>query len=376
MATATLTTLTPVHVGSGQTLKKGFDFIQEGSWIGIIDIAKVVALIGEASIPQLSAAIEKGEPLGDFLKKGRGFKDQSLEKLSHRISKAVGISNSTTELKEQYRVALKGPCIPGSSIKGAIKTALFNEATTDSFLTSLQPGDLKNRRGKWDDETVEKKIFGPNANEKTTRFLKVGDAHFNDLQTEIREVGIYNAYRNNWDFKKGNSFLAEVIPANAPAVFEIKIDALLWERNKERYPEKWNTLSSAFIDENSSRLCQLINAFTKTTLAWEIEDLEGSGFDGSAEGEAMLDGLDEIYKQVTALAVEAREAIFRIGGNSGWRFTTGGWVTKQALAINDQDYMQLRRAVQKRDYSGMELWPKTRKMTTGGTPLGFVKISF
>jgi hypothetical protein len=79
MATATLTTLTPVHVGSGQTLKKGFDFIQEGNKIGFLDLDKIVNLIGVDSIPQLSAAIEKGEPLGDFLRKGRGFKSFKLE---------------------------------------------------------------------------------------------------------------------------------------------------------------------------------------------------------------------------------------------------------------------------------------------------------
>ncbi len=376
MAIATLTTLTPVHIGSGQTLKKGFDFIQEGNRIGFLNLDKMVNLIGKDSIPQLSAAIERGEPLGEFLRKDRGFKDFKLEDISHRVSDAVKISVTATELKEQYHTSMKGACIPGSSLKGSIKTALWESLVTESFLSTLQRADF-GFIPKWKDATIEKKLFGQNANEKSTRFLKIGDCHFETVPTQVHEVGIYNAYRDHWKFKQGNNFLAEVIPAQVTAQVEIKFDKTLLDRNTDKYPEKWNNTDTHFITEDISGMCLLLNNYMKTLLQWEFDDLEKSGFDGEQEGQAMLDALDSMYQQIETIEKSnSKQGILRIGGNSGWKFTTGGWITKPAVPISDDDFHQLRRTIQKRDYSGMELWPKTRKMTTNGIPLGFVKIAF
>ncbi|TKK65851.1 type III-A CRISPR-associated RAMP protein Csm5 [Ilyomonas limi] len=376
MAKATFTTLTPVHVGSGQTLRKGFDFIQEGNKIGFLDIDKIVNLIGSDSIPQLSAAIEKGEPLGEFLRKGRGFKNYKLEDICVRIAEAVNVSANTTELKEHYRVSIKGACIPGSSLKGAIKTAIWESLATDDFLNALKRTDF-GFPPKWKDATVDKKLFGQNANEKSTRFLKVGDCHFTDIPTQICEVGIYNAYRKSWDFKNGNSFLAEVIPAHSTAQTEIKLDRLLLKCNIERYGEKWQATDTSFITEDIHLFCERINTYTKTLINWEFMDLENNGFDREKEGERMLDTLNSVYKQIEEIEKkQSNETILRVGGSSGWKFTTGGWITKPAVPISDEDYLQLRRTIQKRDYSNMDFWPKTRKMTIGGIALGFVKISF
>ncbi len=383
MLTVTLTTLTPVHIGSGQTLKKGFDFLLEGNKVGFMDLDKIVSFIGEDYISQLSASIERGESLGTFLREGRGFKHLELKDISSRIADGVYLSPTVAELKEQYHTSIKGACIPGSSLKGAIKTAIWDSLTNDDFFNSLQSKDFgflnqKKVVEKWKDATIEKKLFGPNANEKSTRFLKIGDCHFEATSTQVHEVGIYNAYRGGyWDFKKGNNFLAEVIPAKASAQLEIKIDEQLLQRNTSRYHEKWERTNTDFVSNGFAGLCQLINSYTKNLLDWEFEDLETNGFDKEEAGENMLDNLNIIYKSIDAIEQKkCNEAILRIGGNCGWKFTTSGWITKENAPLSEDDFYQLRKAIQKRDYSEMNFWPKTRKMTMQGVPLGFVKISF
>jgi CRISPR-associated protein Csm5 len=382
MALATLTTLTPVHIGSGQTLKKGFDFIQEGNRIGFLDLDKVIRLIGSDSIPQLSAAIEKGEPLSDFLRKGRGFKNFGLEDIVHRIADAKNIATHVTELKEQYFTSIKGVCIPGSSLKGAIKTAIWETLTNEEFLKTLERKDFgfENRRKnkwEWNDQAIEKKLFGKNANEKSTRFLRIGDCHFENVQTQVFEVGIYNAYRSNWDFKNGNNILAEVIPAGASSLFEIKFDDLLLKTNKTKYPEDWVDTHTHFISGSTSDFCGMINSYTKNLLNWEFEDLQTNGFDKHVEGETMLNELERVYKFVSDAENSLNnQAFIRIGGSNGWKFTTGGWTTKPDVPLSDDEFGDLRKTIQRRDYSDMGFWPKTRKMTVTGIPFGFVKISF
>jgi hypothetical protein len=72
-----------------------------------------------------------------------------------------------------------------------------------------------------------------------------------------------------------------------------------------------------------------------------------------------------------------REMILRVGGYSGYLFTTGQWIgMKKQISISDIEFNNLRRFIQKRDYSQMAIWPKTRKVTSGGQLFGFVKISF
>lgn len=69
------------------------------------------------------------------------------------------------------------------------------------------------------------------------------------------------------------------------------------------------------------------------------------------------------------------EIIIRIGANSGWRFITAAWVLKLEEQMNVNQVNSLRRTIQKKDYSDMELWPKTRKISSDGQLFGFVKIS-
>lgn len=372
MAKAILTTLTPVHVGSGQTLNRNIDFGQEGDRIGFFDLDKIVRMIGPEQINQLTNIIERGEPMLDFLRSGRHLNNH-LEEFCKRLSKVNNISATTSQLKEHYRTSLKGVCIPGSSLKGALKTAIWDKALTDEVLQNINTSDLKTRYGKWSDKQLDTKLFGKMETEKTTRFIKVTDIQFPETETEVFETIILNQKFQNWEIKRGNRFLLECIPANSKASFDIALNENLLKENKKRYPATFSKVNTEFITNDFIHLMKTINEFTKSILDWDIKELEEASFDYLIEGNNMLDIYDNIFKQIDSLS--KNEFIIRLGGSSGWKFTTGGWITKEALNISESDFDAIRKEIQRRFYPEAVLLPKTRKVTSKGTPFGFVKIA-
>src|SRR5690606_23020834 len=134
MSRATLTTLTPVHVGNGRKYQRNFDFIVEHNRIGFIDLHKVFGIIGgsQQTINLITDVIERKQNLMDTLKSKCGKSNIKLEDISNKIININGqLPQNVIELKEHYSTSLKGICIPGSSLKGAIKTAILKHLTSE-----------------------------------------------------------------------------------------------------------------------------------------------------------------------------------------------------------------------------------------------------
>ncbi|OFX37260.1 MAG: type III-A CRISPR-associated RAMP protein Csm5 [Bacteroidetes bacterium GWA2_32_17] len=369
---ATLTTLTPVHIGNGTTYNKNIDFIQSENKIGIIDEKKVLNLIGTENINQWVSAIDNGGNEFFDLLKQRGWNNE-LEHISSRICELKNTETKSTQLKEQYRTAIKGACIPGSSLKGAIKTCIFDYLTSDDdFINQCKIDDLKiGNKEKWSDSQTDNKIFGKTANEKSTRFLKIGDIHFGNINTDIINVGILDKYHEQWDFKLGQQYYAESIPSGATTNFQMKIDTILLEKNIEKYPSLWNSKKTEPFNNGVENLCEIINGSTISSLNFELATLENENIDDNIK-HTIINTLKSLILEIENRS--ENEIIIRIGANSGWRFTTAAWVLKLEDQMNENQINSLRKTIQKKDYSNMELWPKTRKISTDGQLFGFVKI--
>ncbi|HQH18489.1 MAG TPA: type III-A CRISPR-associated RAMP protein Csm5 [Bacteroidales bacterium] len=383
---ATLTTLTPVHIGNGTTYNKNIDFIQSGKNIGIVDEEKVLQIIGEENIHQWVASINKGGDAFILLLKQRGWTEDKLDAISSRIDNLINLNNKSTQLKEIYRTPIKGITIPGSSIKGSIKTAVLNSFMSNEFLANTAVNDLKKWKEKkdpntgkliptnvkWSDAKIDKKIFGQNANEKSTRFLKVFDAHFGEIQANVYEMQILDAFHDGWRFKQGQQVLLEAIPSGSIADIDITIDTLLLNKNRQLNPSLWSNDKMHFLLNGINGLCKIVNDFTKSLIKYDYNSLKEESL--SDAGITMLNNAVEIHKIFKTLG--ENEMILRVGGNSGYLFTTGQWVENKGFEISPEDFQNLRKNIQKRDYSDMDIWPKTRKISTDGQVFGFVKIKF
>lgn len=382
MATATLTTITPVHVGSGQKMLRDFDFLVKDGKVGIIDLEKVISIIGIDKITQLTSVIENRESIFDYLRNGRGLDNINIEDICTRMCVNRAPNSRANELKEHYHTSLKGPCIPGSSLKGSIKTALWESVCKKEFLETLSVEDFKNRKGKWDNEKIDQKLFGNNPNEKATRFLKVSDVHFNLPKTSIYEIGIFNKFSNSWGFKDGQFFLSECLPIGITGKFELKIDNDWLKKNKEFYPNKWNTPTVMSLDKDGIELLKDLNKYTIAIIKDEYNILKDAGFANNSNLEdspanKMLSNLSKVYSLAKGIEHNNEpSAIIRLGGNSGWTFMTRGWIKYvPEEVLDDQNYSSIRKTIQRNKIYHEDFWPKTRKMTTSGMPLGFVKIS-
>lgn len=372
---ATITTLTPVHIGNGTTYNRNIDFIQYNDKIGIIDENKVLSILGENYIDQWVAAINKGNNEFINLLKSRGWKQGDLESVCSRIMVSRQPESKATQLKEIYRTNLKGITIPGSSLKGSIRTAVFDSFITeeDKTIEGLTMDDISSRRFgkiKFESKKLEQRYLGKNANESSTRFIKVGDAHFTTTNAQVNEMQILNMYRSGWGFKRGQQILLEAIPARAKAHFSFSIDKDLLKLNKLKEPHKWPGNKLSYLNSNQD-IFTLINKFTRSLINFDWGNLENEDLQ---DAEQLCSTYQQLNDQFDGL--KEGECILRVGGNSGYLFTTGHWVGfDNVMDISNDDFNLLRKKVQRRDYSHMEMWPKTRKTTNDSELFGFVKIS-
>lgn len=139
-----------------------------------------------------------------------------LEQYSRRIilSWANEIKPTDT-LKEYIHDGLGRPYIPGSSIKGAIRTAVLASCCKER-------DDLeqyaRNKSGKVTAKIIEQKFFGKDANSDVFRFLHVGDAFFGkNYEAAVRMVNINEREKAGfWDMTK--SQLLEVLSPDDEAI--------------------------------------------------------------------------------------------------------------------------------------------------------------
>lgn len=198
-----LETLTSLHIGSGNMLQKDSDFVfgkdaENFSVVGVIDPRKVLALVGEENIDAWTVAIENGRSTNDIVKQyapNATIADYSLHTIDSYLSR------TPQQIKEFIRDGLDRPYIPGSSIKGAIRTAVLA-----SIAATMNDADLRATRnnGNITAKTFEAKVFGKDPNHDVFRYLLVGDAFATGYRTAVYNMVNINerTERGFWDTSK------------------------------------------------------------------------------------------------------------------------------------------------------------------------------
>lgn len=369
MTSVKLKTLTPVHIGSGRELARDVEFLQWNNEIGVIDEKKTLEIIGEENIGTWVAIIESQEPLLNYLttiKKNLKLMDVCKYTMPLYANKY----SQTRTLKEQLRNGTGKPYIPGSSIKGAIRTALLN-----IFLEKLQRNwredELKNKRGNFSDKAVQSIIFGKDPNHDFMRFLKTGDALFSNDSMIVLSVLSLNYLNGQTKRDEKLLQLTETIEYDFDTEFRMKLDLDLWQKNiefgiiRKEIPDFLKDLPSLF---------KVLNDFTASLLQKEIEFWEED-----AEIDAVYEYIDDCQQLLEDCKnCRENEAVLRLGHGSGWLFMTGGWV-KNPTFINDKGKDNLYEKIidktrPKNKFYKDYFFPKTRRMDEDGELLGFVKL--
>ena len=338
-------TLTQIHVGSGEKLKKGFDFLVKNGKIVVIDYNKLGRIVGtdKNTIAHWSADAMNGK-INNFIRshtKGARSEDYAKRQLDY-------YGNEPSEIQEHIRNARGLPYVPGSSIKGSIRTAVFADIAAERAM-GMKKSEV---------EKLEKETLGDTYN-SLFRFIQVGDAYFCPESAVVTELTLLK--KNGCG---GAPIFAEVLLPDESSVFELTLDTMRYERAEQSEGLGLPGLPNGMLD--AKELFKRINSHTESLINSEIEKWEESENDDVTK-------YVECLKEILDLVEECKEnpgtCVLRLGRGSGWRFITGAWT--EGLPGDVKKEMKLDKGPE---------FPKSRVLDAAidediNNLLGFVKLS-
>jgi CRISPR-associated protein Csm5 len=356
-------TLSPVHVGSGNRLKRDFEYLEfppaNGSRrkvAAVTDLGKVLGVLGEGRIPQWLSVIDQGGSTLNLLKQVRpsirpadigsrlvtfAFKDRNMHEFKEMILNGDGL-----------------PYIPGSSLKGAFRTALLAEglrAKGRGFRTSLNDWKSKVDR-----------FFGPDMNSDVMRFLVPSDVDF--VQTECLAIDILNRYRDGWGVKETwDPLFVEAIPTGAKGLTRLVLPKVLFKELEKTHDQFGKQRNHGIFPRNAPKWPQVLRTTHEHNMRLLRKEI---AFWASESNPAIaaeyVEHLQKILEKAERFDPE-REALMRLGSATGWKSITGEW---QEDCMHPEDFRDLMRRLHDTPFA----YPKTRKLALCEQPLGYLRI--
>lgn len=385
MSKIKIETLTSVHVGSGETLQYGTDLVPgqdaEGYGLfGIVDPKKILNLVGEEHIGDWVAAIERQESTKTIIKQFAPH--AKLEDYTKRILLDYCDTDAKNGemLKEFIHDGMGKPYIPGSSIKGAIRTAVLATLASEvrDAAKKIDASKKDNRTGQIikqgaNAKKVESELFGADPNSDVFRFLQVGDAIFEPNCEEAHCMVNINERESKSFWDKSKPQMVETIGPNAETEFQLKLSSDYYKFAQRMWPQSAKNKLGTLPDEMQAlqKLFRTIEENTEYLVGSEIDywkDRKNS--DDSGKVSEYIDKMEEIL-DIAKKCQSDKECVLRIGHGSGWRFITGAWTE------DFENFFSLVVPVSRPKNLNYEQYdfPKTRRVDDACELLGFVKLS-
>lgn len=380
-------TLTPVHIGSGKRLNEGLDFDKFESENGskhvkvykFDEMATGLENIGQYEPWLRSVERYDNNQQNSYPKHFKSFlqKQQNIEGFIARVipfskrNEEESLILPVKKVKEHIHTSLLGPMLPGTSLKGAIRTAIFYDK-----ISALSP-DTINRTLKRPDGTINTKdiqfisdIFGKDTTYNTMRFLKITDCFFN--KTNLYHSKMINMHGNNFIKVEKNSEFIEAIPSLLSSEVMINIENDHYNLNKEKFPDKFK----AFEIKNIHQLFRVINkyAYSRIVKEFNLLKLIGDAADKRIFQKNLVELINIIGKEELESA-NPKTALIRLGFGISHTFMTGGWMVDK-FNVGDPlyDSIALKARFGRKGYEHYPL-PKQRRYVGDGIPLGWVKLT-
>lgn len=376
-----LQTLTPVHIGSGETLSHIDGCYANGRWHRI-DLDKVLA-----------------HPSTDLnaLTSEMGQRDFRWERhLRQHGSDLAGLSAYSllcpqspeeVEIREAIKTVHNQPYIPGSTLKGAIRTALLGELLSESddiydkslnqLETLIDQRSRGNPRREQPARRIEGLALGRDPNRDILRALHVSDSI--PLDSDSLEIGMaWTVTLNQNDqlvqkIDRGREYknFVQQFQAGQRLTFTLKIDELLFrEREKAR-------LNFTNLQEKALRdIAEVCRSATAALMDREQEFFDYYNFSE----------ITNFYDKLIRLNNTLPEGAFllQIGWGTGYHANTvtSLFADDKESSVNWMDIRERFKLGESRSQRGHydeREFPKTRRVLYRGqnpiTPLGWVKIS-
>lgn len=166
----TLRTLSPVHIGDGDEWRLGFDFVLANGQTWIFNEDAVL----NAKASQLKPDSRGHYPLPGSLLTEKDLQNPAL--FCYVLRGQPPSEKADARMKPFIKDPHDRPYIPGSSLKGAFRTALAWTGWNEVRMPRLRREDIGRNRS-WAGNPLEKKIFGADPNHDLLRALQVSDLH-------------------------------------------------------------------------------------------------------------------------------------------------------------------------------------------------------
>jgi len=366
--------LSPVHVGSGEVLTR-FDYVWEEGWLYVLSLERALAH-PKIQAGELVTLMERGDfDWRDYLNK-RGIKPPDVARYRVRCARdPVGVLRGGA-VREHIKDPYFRPYIPGSSIKGAIRTALlwvalkYNQAILQRAReaverrledveeklkgkkTRQQHSIIRREKGRLA-QGMERSFFGKGPNYDLMRAVRVGDTTPFEAELEAGLVITYDLKDGRLEAREDLRTFAELLPAGAVAEMRLTFDKKLFD-----YPELGLKGKEVYIDD----MPKLCNAWALELTRREEEFLRESG-----KGEA-ADFYRDLRGRIFSLPGGA--FILPLGWGPGWEAKTTG---ERIREIDEELFARIRRTF-KLGSEGVKVFPKTRRLVEE-VPLGWVQAT-
>ena len=369
MQNVQIETLTPVHIGSGVELQSNFEYLHfaEEQCVVLIDEKKVLDIIGEDNINQWVACVDKKESLLALIRQRKP--NVKAEDVARRVIplSMKGILEQKT-IREQLHISNGQALMPGSSIKGALRTAVWAHlirqnsdwvAKGDKLGPKRFDNKTQKERIDYKDAFLMQDFMGRDPNQDIMRLLQVGDAAFD--VTQCYKTDVANQQRDkSWSLKPAIMQYVEAIPAGQKTVSRLRFQDTLKERAQNLFNDNADLIQP-------DALFDLVNNHTRQVINNDLDYLEGNANRPAAYGD-YIDTMNSMVDKIDMCG--NRSCILRLGYGTGYRSMTGDWLG----IFDDKIFYPIVKAFRPTHPETL-LFPKTARFATGGTPLGFIKLT-
>lgn len=299
----TVSTLTPLHIGSGVELLHEYDYAiyDRRTW----RIDEMALLDAQEVDTQADNALALAERLARTppaqLLRPADFRDNSP--FFRYVIQGTPRSNAEgAQLRAQIKDAYDRPYLPGSSLKGALRTALGWSIWRERNL-SPDPALLQRRR-EWAASNYEKALFGRDPNHDLLRALQVSDSQPLDAAAMM----IANVRVQGRGDLSGAPIEVEAVRPDTTFRLSLKIDRALftqWARRAElpAAGEGW-----------LARLPRLAQEHTRARLQRELAWFQ----------QKKATAIVQFYQQLAGARLGPNRFLLQLGWGTGWESKTLG----------------------------------------------------
>lgn len=313
--------LSPVHIGSGHKYLKGIDFIDDRASrrTGIVDLSEIHHLIAnnKDAINRLAEIDGRNYKIEDFLR------DFHIESKLRNI-RYYPFTVYAREILEFQRNGLGVPQIPGSSLKGSIRSALLHhlfqnlqKSEQNKLLDTIHAGT----KDKFADDRIVEYIFGEKPNTDFMKAFVVTDVNFESANVDLGLAQVLSATKDaQWRWKtigRNNypmSLSFEHLKNDSSSETTVRLNDYFINNPSARRELKFE--QKAPRDMNTMN--QVINDFSRALIQKELNFLY------QYDADDRLRNITGFYEDLARhFPNDTQGCIMRLGWGSGWTSMTG-----------------------------------------------------